>query len=128
MAKHAMNKIEDYYTLYCIECESLCHLYEQGLTCNCGNPWENEYMYEKDYPKKWINVRVYIYKKEKFIKNFDRFTFTFGKYEGVKMPFVLANDPQYILWCHTQQGWFDWFNLQEGDLRKVHKAINEIGK
>ncbi len=43
---------------YCIECEAICKLYEQGLSCFCGQPWETEVMYEEDYPDKWIDVLV----------------------------------------------------------------------
>lgn len=25
---------------YCEDCETLCFFYEQGLACDCGQPWE----------------------------------------------------------------------------------------
>ena len=43
---------------YCIQCETICRLYEQGLCCDCGKPWETEVMYDEDYPDKWIDVSV----------------------------------------------------------------------
>ena len=43
---------------YCTECKSICHIYEQDLTCNCGQPWESEVHYIEDYPKKWIKVLI----------------------------------------------------------------------
>ena len=46
---------------YCIECKQLCAVYEQGLSCGCGNGrWENEAYEEKEYPKKWKRVEVVI--------------------------------------------------------------------
>lgn len=50
-----------YKALYCTECESLCYLYEQGLCCNCGNPWETYEWDEDKYPKYWEKVTVVIY-------------------------------------------------------------------
>jgi hypothetical protein len=49
---------------YCTECESLCEMYEQGLSCNCGQPWETETINEEDYPGKWIEVTVQAHKKK----------------------------------------------------------------
>jgi len=49
-----------YYGKWCLECDTLCHLYEQGLTCGCGSPWENEVMNEDEYPDKWVDVTVTI--------------------------------------------------------------------
>jgi len=47
---------------YCIECSCLCFVYDQGLSCHCGNgAWDNEEYYEEDYPTKWIRVTVRIY-------------------------------------------------------------------
>lgn len=48
---------------YCTECKSLCAMYEQGLSCSCGQPWETEVIYERDYPEKWVKVKVVIYKE-----------------------------------------------------------------
>ena len=47
---------------YCEECKTLCGIYEQGLSCQCAQPWETEVIYEKDYPKKWIKITVIGYK------------------------------------------------------------------
>jgi len=47
---------------WCEECQSLCAVYEQGLSCDCGNGrWETEVLDLKDYPKKWKKVKVNIY-------------------------------------------------------------------
>lgn len=43
---------------YCIECECLCEMYEQGLSCRCGDPWETEILCEEEYPDKWVKVQV----------------------------------------------------------------------
>ena len=43
---------------YCKECKSLCEMYEQGLSCRCGHPWETEVVNERDYPEKWVEVTV----------------------------------------------------------------------
>lgn len=41
---------------YCTECKCLCSMYEQGLSCNCDQPWNTEVISEADYPVKWIRV------------------------------------------------------------------------
>ncbi len=43
---------------YCIKCKSLCSLYEQGLSCRCGNPWDFEVCDSEDYPIHWILVTI----------------------------------------------------------------------
>ena len=44
---------------YCKECGQLCFVYNQGLSCHCGQGgWENEKYYEEDYPAKWIKVKI----------------------------------------------------------------------
>ena len=49
---------------WCIKCETVCHLFEQGLTCGCGHPWECEVLYEDDYPDKWIDATVIVLVEE----------------------------------------------------------------
>ncbi len=45
---------------WCTKCESLCTLYEEGLSCNCGWPWETESI-EENYPICWVEVFVEVY-------------------------------------------------------------------
>ena len=33
--------------------------------------------------------------------------FTFGKYEGETIRYLLEEDPNYIIWCADNVGWFD---------------------
>ncbi len=40
--------------LFCVECRVVCHPYEQGLSCDCDQPWETEVINEEDYPEKWV--------------------------------------------------------------------------
>lgn len=120
---HGMNKIKDYPVRYCTECETVCHMYEQGLTCNCSNPWDSEILDEKDYPVKWIKAYVYLYDQENFMGRLDTFTFTFGKYKGKRATEVILIDPQYILWCHNDKKYVDWFDLHDEDLQMVIRAI-----
>lgn len=46
---------------WCTKCESLCTLYEQGLSCNCGPAWKTERVHEEDYPACWVEVFVEVY-------------------------------------------------------------------
>ena len=46
--------------LYCTHCETIVCLYEQGLSCACGPPWETETLYEEDYPSYWVVAQVTI--------------------------------------------------------------------
>lgn len=39
---------------FCTECKMLCHMHEQGLCCDCGQPWETEVLDESKYPPKWV--------------------------------------------------------------------------
>lgn len=45
---------------FCIKCEYICYPYEQGLCCNCDNPWITEKIYEIDYPESWIDCNIKI--------------------------------------------------------------------
>lgn len=42
---------------------------------------------------------------EKKIYDLDS-TFSFGKYQSLPLRFVLANDPDYIMWCMDSYAWF----------------------
>jgi hypothetical protein len=35
-------------------------MYEQGLSCDCGQPWETEVIHKKNYPEKWVKVKITI--------------------------------------------------------------------
>lgn len=56
-----MQLLEPYEGLFCLECRSLCEIYEQGLACNCGHRWETEVLDERRYPTKWVRCRVHVY-------------------------------------------------------------------
>ena len=45
---------------FCTKCNSQCHVYEQGLSCDCDNPWLTEVYEEKDYPSKWVKCKINI--------------------------------------------------------------------
>ena len=45
---------------YCVSCKILCHMYEQGLCCDCDKSWITEVYDETDYPSKWIRITVTI--------------------------------------------------------------------
>lgn len=126
MSGHGMNKIKNYPAYYCTECEIVCHLYEQGLTCGCGNPWDTEVVFTDNYPEKWIKVYVYVYEQNEFIGDLANFIFTFGRYKGVPAKRVLVSDPKYILWCHNNQEWLEWFRLKPNDLKKVKQLVELV--
>lgn len=50
--------LASYSGRFCMKCKTLCHMYEQGLTCDCGQPWEVERIDERDYPPEWIECFV----------------------------------------------------------------------
>jgi len=54
------NQLAEYTSYYCIKCEELCHLYEQGLCCNCDQPWITEVIYVEDYPEEWVEALVVV--------------------------------------------------------------------
>ena len=55
-----MKSLESTYKgYYCTECDSVCHYHDQGLTCSCGAPWENERVLEDSYPDKWEPVLIH---------------------------------------------------------------------
>lgn len=58
--KYRDEYIEKVQKYYCCECKTLCHIYEQGLVCDCGQPWDDEHYDEKEYPEKWVKVDVLI--------------------------------------------------------------------
>ena len=45
---------------YCEDCETLCFFYEQGLACDCGQPWETQVVEESEYPSNWIKVNIVV--------------------------------------------------------------------
>ena len=57
------NILTSYSSHFCTECKCLCSMYQQGLSCNCDNPWITEVIHESDYPTKWIKCNVSITKE-----------------------------------------------------------------
>lgn len=51
--------LETFESWWCTECKSLCHVYEQGLVCACGEPWEEKLW---EYPTKWVRCIVEVRK------------------------------------------------------------------
>lgn len=43
---------------FCVKCNSLCHPYEQGLCCDCDQPWNTERVRESEYPPEWIRREI----------------------------------------------------------------------
>lgn len=48
----------NYIGKFCTRCDTVCHLYEQGLACDCASPWETERINEEDYPDYWEDCDI----------------------------------------------------------------------
>ena len=53
-----MNKV--FIAKFCMECESICSFYDQGLSCKCDARWKTEVLDEEDYPDKWVDANITI--------------------------------------------------------------------
>jgi len=71
--------IDEFSGYYCLECKSLCGVYEQGLSCNCGNHWETEEIYKEDYPPKWLRVWIVVKLNNHELSDIEQLSFICNK-------------------------------------------------